>query len=46
MRAKPKDKQLPTDGGVKKGGNPGKTNADMLTMGRNKAKIAAQKRGG
>lgn len=28
-----------------KGGSGGKTNADMKTMGRNLAKIAAQKRG-
>lgn len=27
-------------------GNPGKKNADMKTMGRNLAKVAAQKRGG
>ncbi len=27
-------------------GNPGKTNENMKTMGRNLAKIAAQKRGG
>lgn len=26
-------------------GNPGKTNKDMLALGRNRAKIAAQKRG-
>lgn len=27
-------------------GNPGKTNQDMKSLGRNRAKIAAQKRGG
>jgi len=27
-------------------GNPGKTNQDMKSMGRNLAKVAAQKRGG
>lgn len=32
-----------TDGGKGKGG--GKTNANMKTMGRNLAKVAAQKRG-
>ncbi len=31
--------------GVAKGANVGKTNANMKTMGRNMAKIAAQKRG-
>ena len=31
--------------GPSKGGNVGKTNADMKRMGRNLAKIAAQKRG-
>lgn len=40
-----------TQGGapIQKGphkGNPGKTNQDMKTMGRNLAKVAAQKRGG
>jgi hypothetical protein len=29
-----------------KPGNPGKKNVDMKTMGRNLAKVAAQKRGG
>lgn len=31
--------------GVAKGANVGKTNANMKTMGRNLAKVAAQKRG-
>lgn len=39
------DSKMPQDGGVKQGGNVGKTNIDMLKMGRNLAKIAAQKRG-
>lgn len=39
------DKTMPQNGGVKSGGNVGKRNIDMLKMGRNLAKIAAQKRG-
>jgi hypothetical protein len=38
-------KAVPIQQGPKPG-NPGKTNKDMKTMGRNLAKIAAQKRGG
>ena len=34
------------DSGKSAGGNPGKTNSDMLKMGRGLAKVAAQKRGG
>jgi len=40
------DKCAPQDGGVKRGGNAGKSNADMLKMGRGLARVAAQKRGG
>ena len=40
------DKTMPTNGGAKKGGSGGKTNADMLKYGRNMAKIVNQKRGG
>lgn len=44
--AKSGDKLAPQDGGAKLGGNSGKRGIDMLKMGRNQAKIAAQKRGG
>lgn len=44
--AKSGDKTMPQNGGVKMGGSCGKTNADMLKLGRNLAKVAAQKRGG
>jgi|SanBayMetagenome_1026888.scaffolds.fasta_scaffold78969_3 hypothetical protein len=44
--AKSGDKMAPQNGGVKMGGSCGKTNADMLKMGRGLAKVAAQKRGG
>jgi hypothetical protein len=40
------DKMAPQDGGVKRSGNTGKSNMDMLKMGRGLAKVAAQKRGG
>ena len=42
------DKQGGSTAPIQKGpskGNPGKTNSDMKTMGRNLAKVAAQKRG-
>lgn len=45
MAEKSADRKLPPDGGVKKGGAVGKTNADMKKLGRNMAKVAAQKRG-
>jgi hypothetical protein len=38
------DKKVPVQTGGK-GGNGGKTNEDMLKMGRNLAKVANQKRG-
>jgi hypothetical protein len=38
------DKKVPIQNGGK-GGNGGKTNEDMLKMGRNLAKVANQKRG-
>jgi hypothetical protein len=38
------DKKVPIQTGGK-GGNGGKTNEDMLKMGRNLAKVANQKRG-
>lgn len=38
------DKRVPVQTGGK-GGNGGKTNEDMLKMGRNLAKVANQKRG-
>lgn len=38
------DKKVPVQSGGK-GGNGGKTNEDMLKMGRNLAKVANQKRG-
>ena len=51
-KGKTKGKNLGDNGpsvGVQKeakpSGNAGKTNADMLKLGRNRAKIAAQKRG-
>lgn len=45
MATKQTQGTVPVQKGPSKG-NPGKTNADMKTMGRNLAKIAAQKRGG
>jgi len=36
---------VPVQKETKPSGNPGKTNSNMLKMGRNLAKIAAQKRG-
>jgi len=39
------DKKMPVDGGAPKGGNGGKTNKDMLALGRNLAKVKNQKRG-
>ena len=44
MATTPKDKQVPVQTGGKGSGG-GKRNADMKTMGRNLAKVAAQKRG-
>lgn len=50
-QGKTKGKNLGDSGttvGIQKGpgaGNDGKTNSDMLKLGRNRAKIAAQKRG-
>ena len=42
-----KDTTVPVmKGGKPNGGHGGKKNADMKTMGRNLAKVAAQKRGG
>lgn len=38
------DKKTPADGGVPSGGNGGKTNEQMLRLGRNLAKVANQKR--
>jgi hypothetical protein len=45
MATKQTQGSAPTQKGPSKG-NPGKTNQDMKTMGRNLAKVAAQKRGG
>lgn len=45
MATKSPDKKAPQDGGVPKGGNGGKTNKDMLSLGRNLAKVKNQKRG-
>lgn len=44
MATTPKDKQVPVQNGPTKGSG-GKHNADMKTMGRGLAKVAAQKRG-
>ena len=48
MATQAKDKQVPPNGGVPpiSKGSSGKTNADMLKLGRGLAKVAAQKRGG
>ena len=40
-----KDKSAPVDGGVQNKHHKGKTNSDMKKLGRNLAKVAAQKRG-
>ena len=45
MATKQSQGAAPIQNGPSKG-NPGKTNQDMKSMGRNRAKIAAQKRGG
>ena len=45
MATKQTQGSAPVQQGPKKG-NPGKTNQDMKSMGRNLAKVAAQKRGG
>ena len=45
MAEKQSGKTAPIQNGPAKG-NPGKTNESMKTMGRNLAKVAAQKRGG
>lgn len=45
MATKQTQGSAPIQKGPQKG-NPGKTNQDMKTMGRNLAKVAAQKRGG
>lgn len=45
MDKKQSGKEAPVQKGPHKG-NPGKTNENMKSMGRNRAKIAAQKRGG
>lgn len=45
MATKQAQKTVPVEKGPSKG-NPGKTNQDMKSMGRNLAKVAAQKRGG
>lgn len=50
QKAKTKGKQLGVSGSTVpeftgKGGSAGKTNADMKKLGRNLAKVAAQKRG-
>ena len=39
------DKKVPVQKETSPKGNPGKTNDNMLKLGRNRAKIAAQKRG-
>lgn len=44
MATTPQDKKVPAQTGGK-GSDGGKRNADMKTMGRNLAKVAAQKRG-
>jgi len=38
-------RKMGVQGGPSRSGSVGKTNADMKTMGRNLAKVAAQKRG-
>lgn len=45
MATKQAQAGVPIQKGPSKG-NPGKTNQDMKSMGRNLAKVAAQKRGG
>lgn len=45
MATKQAQSSAPVQTGPSKG-NPGKTNQDMKSMGRNLAKVAAQKRGG
>lgn len=45
MATKSAQRNVPIQNGPAKG-NPGKTNQDMKSLGRNRAKIAAQKRGG
>ncbi len=48
MATKANDKKLPPNGGVPpvSKGSSGKTNSDMLKLGRGLAKVANQKRGG